>query len=335
MSHFPSASSHVELPVCFPLQRVAITGSSGALGSMLITLFRKRAPTLRIFGTDLREPRDSAPDEFFQGDIRCADVRERLQAFAPDTIIHAAFAFQPLRDDRSMRQTNVDGAGNVLAAAAVIRPRRLLMVSSATAYGAWPDNPVPIDETWPLRARSEFRYAADKTEVESLIATFAAAYPEIAVSTLRPSLIGGPRIDNYVMRLLRRMPILALLDGEDTPLQFVHEDDVGAAAWTILTCDGRGAYNVAPQDWLPFSEVAKVAGRSSYRMPFWLAYAACAAGWAIRLPWHEAPAPLLYFLRYPWVVASARLERELGFTFRYSSRETLQQTVQGWRERHR
>lgn len=323
------------LPVCSALQRVAITGSSGALGSMLIGLLRQRSPTLQIFGTDLREPRGPAPDEFFRGDIRSPELRERLQAFAPDTIIHAAFAFQPLRDDLSMRQTNVAGAANVLAAASTIRPHRLLMVSSATAYGAWPDNPVPIDETWPLRARSEFRYAADKTEVEGLIATFAAAHPEIAVSTLRPSLIGGPRIDNYVIRLLLRMPILALLDGADAPLQFVHEDDVGAAAWAILTCDGRGAYNVAPQDWLPFSEVAKVAGRSAWRLPFWLAYAACAAGWAIRLPWHEAPAPLLYFLRYPWVVASTRLERELGFTFRYSSRETLRQTVQGWRDRHR
>lgn len=335
MSDLTAAHAGPASPAGSPLRRVAITGSSGALGSMLIGMLRQRSPTTRIFGTDLREPRGPAPDEFLQADIRSPDVRERLVAFAPDTIIHAAFAFQPLRDDRAMRQTNVDGAAQVLAAAASVGPCRLLMVSSATAYGAWDDNPVPIEETWPLRPRPEFRYAADKTRVEELIATFAAAHPEIAVSILRPSLIGGPGIDNYVIRLLLRMPILALLDGVDTPLQFVHEDDVGAAIWAVLTSDGRGAYNVGPRDWLPFSDVAKVAGRSAWRMPFWLAYAACAVGWAVRLPWHEAPAPLLYFLRYPWVVAPTRLERELGFTFMYTSRETLQRTVDGWRERRR
>lgn len=314
------------------MHRVAITGSSGALGSRLIGWFRQRDPAVRIFGTDLREPRGSPPDEFVQGDIVRPGLVGDLGAFAPDTVIHTAFAFQPLRDDRRMRQVNVEGARNVLQATAAIRPRRLLVVSSATAYGAWPDNPIPMDETWPLRARTDFRYAADKTEVERLVGDCAAACPDIAVSVVRPSFIGGPNIDNFVIRMITSMPILALLDGADTPLQFVHEDDVAAAIGEILVSDGRGAYNVSPRDWVPFSAVARAAGRSCWRMPFWLARAGLAAGWALRLPWHEAPAPFLHFLRHPWVVAPVRLERELGFRFRHSSAETLRQWIEG-RER--
>lgn len=315
------------------MHRIAITGSSGALGRRLIGLFRHRDPTVRIFGTDLREPRDSPPDEFMQGDICRSDLVTDLSAFGPDTVIHTAFAFQPLRDDRRMQQVNVEGAKNVLRATAAIRPRRLLVISSATAYGAWPDNPIPMDETWPLRARSNFRYAADKVEVERHVRDFADACPDIAVSVVRPSLIGGPNIDNYIIRMITRMPILTLLDGVDTPLQFVHEDDVAAAIREILASGGRGAYNVAPRDWVLFSEVARAAGRSCWRMPFWLARAGLAAGWALRLPWHETPASFLHFLRHPWVVTPARLERELGFRFRYSSSETIQHWIEGWQRR--
>jgi UDP-glucose 4-epimerase len=312
------------------MRRVVITGSSGALGRRLIESFRHRDPAIRILGTDLREPRGSPPDEFVQGDIVRLDLVADLSAFAPDTIIHTAFAFQPLRDDRRMRQVNVEGAKNLLRATAAIRPPRLLVVSSATAYGAWPDNPIPMDEEWPLRAPHNFRYAADKMEVERHVSDFADACPDIAVSVVRPSLIGGPSIDNYIIRMIARMPILTLLDGVDAPLQFVHEDDVVAAIREILESDGRGAYNIAPRDWVLFSEVARAAGRSCWSMPFWLARALLAAGWALRLPWHEAPASFLQFLRHPWVVAPARLERELGFRFRYSSAETIRQWIESW-----
>jgi subtilase family serine protease len=45
--------------------------------------------------------------------------------------------------------------------------------------------------------------------------------------------------------------------------------------------------------------------------------------WRLRLPLLGAPAPLLDFLRYPWVLDSSRLTEELGFTFQHSSREAL------------
>ncbi|MND05379.1 hypothetical protein D3C83_261340 [compost metagenome] len=46
-------------------------------------------------------------------------------------------------------------------------------------------------------------------------------------------------------------------------------------------------------------------------------------GWAARLPGYEFPAEFLHFARYPWAVAPRRLQQELGYEFRYTSRETL------------
>ena len=66
-----------------------------------------------------------------------------------DSVIHAAFVFQPMRDLKKMSDINLGGTENILRAVEQAAPARFLLVSSATAYGAWPDNPVPIPEDWP------------------------------------------------------------------------------------------------------------------------------------------------------------------------------------------
>jgi len=317
------------------IRRLAITGSSGYLGGRLVEHVRRRSPATRILGLDLREPGPAAPDEFVRVDILDENLHEAVRAFAPDTIVHGAFVFQPMRDARRMRRMNVEGAGNVLRIAAAVQPQRLLLVSSATAYGAWPDNPVPMNESQPLRARPELQYAADKTEIEQLLAAFAEQHPQIAVSTVRPAIIGGPNMDNYLTRFIFGMPFIGLLDGRDPPMQLVHEDDVVAAIYEILSHDGRGPYNVGPPDHLSLSELARRTNRRAWRLPFSLAYAAAWLIWKTRLPIQEWPPGLLYFVREPWVVAPARLQRELGFRFRYGSLDTLQQIVEGIARRSR
>jgi len=234
-----------------------------------------------------------------------------------------------------MHRINVEGARNVLRVAAQVHPQRLLAISSATAYGAWPDNPTPMDETQPLRAQCRLPYAADKVEIEGLLAQFAAQNPRIAVASVRPAIIGGPNMDNYLTRFIFGMPFIGLLDGHDAPVQFVHEDDVVAALYEILIHNGRGAYNVAPPDYLLFSQLALETNRRAWRLPFRLAYAVAWLVWTLRLPIQEWPPGVLYFVRDPWVVAPTRLQREMGYQFRYDSLETLRQTIAGIQQRRR
>lgn len=317
------------------IERLAITGSSGYLGGRLIEHVRRRDPGIRIMGLDVCEPGPVPPDEFVCADVLSDDAGDALRTFAPDTIIHGAFVFHPMRDVRRMHQINVEGAQNVLQAAAQVRPKRLLLVSSATAYGAWPDNPIPINETQPLRARHELQYAADKTEIEQLLTEFAAQHPETAVSSVRPAIIGGPNMDNYLTRFIFGFPFIGLLDGCDPPIQFVHEDDVVNAIYEILIRNGRGPFNVGPPDHMPISELARMTNRRTWKPPFRLAHGVAWLAWTLRLPIHEWPPGLLYFVRDPWVVAPMRLQRELGFRFRYSSQETIHQTMEGIERRSR
>jgi UDP-glucose 4-epimerase len=327
------------------IERIAVTGSSGYCGKYFISQVRKQAPHVRILGLDVApaksEIRDEEiPDEFQKVDTRDPKIVDALRDFSPDTVVHMAFIVNAARSDAFMRDVNVNGSRNVFAAAKQIQPRRFLYYSSMTAYGAWPDNPIPMHEDWQLRPRSDFRYAADKTELEGDIKQFADENQEIAVSWVRPTMILGQGVGNYISDYVLRSVIVLLPDGVDACTQFVHEDDLARATWEILVKNGRGPFNVCPEDWMTWSEIAKVRGRPALPAPLWL------SRWAMRfyqmlcipdslMPGMAGPTGLLNYLRHPWVGTSKRLKEEIGFEFQHSTRETFQQAWNVYQSRPR
>jgi UDP-glucose 4-epimerase len=311
------------------IERIAITGSSGYYGRKFIEYLRRVAPEVRILGVDIVAPTDGVPDEFQLIDVRSPKVRTVLGDFRPDTILHLAFVVNPIRDLQKMHEINVVGTQNIMEAVRAIRPRRFQLSSSATAYGAWPDNPVPIEESWPLRACGTLQYALDKVRIEEDVQKLAAELPEVAVSWTRPAVICGAGIKNYIIDVMLHYPIVILPNGRDVPLQFVHEQDLVAATWEILSRDARGAFNVAPPDWVGMVEVGRLTNRWAVSSPFWIMKSLAVIRWAMRFPHPNFPPGFADFFRYPWVVTPARLERELGFRFQHSSREIL---IRMWME---
>lgn len=312
-----------------PPARIAITGSAGLYGRALVRTLRRDAPAARVLGIDLQEPRDHAADEFWRGDIRDPAVTGVLGRFRPDAVVHLAYAVQPGRDRGALRAVNVDGTRNVLAAAAACGASRVLVASSGTVYGAWPDAPAVHDESAPLRPRPDYYYSADKAEVERLVAVFALNHPRIAVSVTRPAIICGPGVRNFLSDIFLTVPCMFLLDGADTSLQFVHEDDVASATLAILAHSVRGPFNVAPADALTSREIAREMGVAAVPVPLWLVAGLARAWWTLRLPWLSTPPGLIHYSRHPWVMSPARLERELGFTFTHSSRDAFRTLVSG------
>ncbi len=306
------------------MRRIAITGSSGYYGRKLTGHIRQIAPEAKVLGIDVVPPPNTEnPDEYLRLDIRSPDVRQAIADFQPDTIVHLAFVVNPIRDTRLMHDINVGGTNNVFEAVRAVRPQRFLMSSSSTAYGAWPDNPIPMEESWPLRAQGKFQYALDKTLLEELILALSKELPDVAVSWTRPAIIGGVGLNNFLTRCVCRLPLLVLPDGKDVPLQFVHESDVVKATWAILENNVRGPFNIAPPDWIPLSEIAKLTNRWSIKAPFWTTQLATTIWWGLRLPVFDFPPSFHDFVRHQWVIAPARLQRELNFKFQYSAKETL------------
>lgn len=304
-------------------ERILITGSSGFYGRAVVGAIRKRWPDAAIMGLDVVAPKTDVPDRFEKCDITRPELRNHVVQFRPDTMIHLAFVVNPMRDEKRMHEINVGGTRNLLAAAVEVKPASLLVSSSATAYGAWPDNPVPMTEDQPLRTRSEYRYADDKFQVEALLAEFSSLHPQIAVSWTRPCMIYGPGMANFMTTLFTVPPVLTLPGGSNPQMQFVHLDDVAEATLAILNAGARGPFNVAPPDWFTMKDLAKMSGRFAISVPFAACRALTTVWWALRMPIFHFPAPLWYFIRYPWVISPDRLRTEVGFEFRHSSTEVI------------
>jgi UDP-glucose 4-epimerase len=305
-------------------RRVLITGVSGYLGRALCRALDQTSWCARVDGLDVRAPQERFDKlRFRRLDINDPGLDDYLAARAPDVVVHLAFVLNPIHDEALMRRINVDGTRRLLEATARAGTRQVMIASSGTAYGAWPDNPVPLKESDPIRPHPTFQYAREKAELEGLYQRQMEAHPEVVFSVIRPCVIYGPQVDNYLSGLLTALPVVVGLVGFEPPLQFVHDDDVARAIITIIEQQGRGAFNIAPPDTLPMSEALGLAGKPVLRLPAPLLAALLDLIWRLRLPLLGAPAPLLDFLRYPWVLDSSRLTEELGFTFQHSSREAL------------
>ncbi len=136
------------------------------------------------------------------------------------------------------------------------------------AYGAFPDNPVPLTEDDPVRGVAGFSYARDKTESDRLCQLWAARHPDRVMTIVRPCIVFGPNVDNYLVRLWTKQPFAVDVGGTiDRDIQFVHEDDVVEGIAGLLLGRHGGAYNVAGDGLMTNRECAELIGVPIRKLP--------------------------------------------------------------------
>lgn len=301
--------------------RVAVTGAAGYLGRLIIRRLERCAGVAHILATDIRAaPPGEFSDKvaFVQHDIR-APIGGMFAERGIDAVAHLAFVINAGRDDRAVREVNINGLANALEGCANSGARRLLYLSSATVYGAHQDNPPLLTEASPLRPLSGFAYSDAKVEAESLLTDFAARHPDVGVCILRACPILGARADNFIAHNLARRLSVAVR-GYDPAMQFLHEDDAADVMANCLLNGAAGIYNISGRGGIRRSEMAEIAGGRLLRMPSALLYGLTDVTWRLGLQ-NSSPSCGLDFIRYPWAVSADKLEREHGLSARYSSRE--------------
>ena len=202
--------------------RYLITGGSGYIGSRLVDRLEQRDDTERIVICDVAPPKAYRPHtEFERVDVRDrAAVRAVVDRVRPDVLIHLAFILNPTHDEELAYNVDVNGTHNVLEAASQAGTAQVLVTTSGVAYGAFADNPVPLTEDDPVRGVPGFSYARDKTESDRLCQLWAATHPDRVMTIVRPCIVFGPNVDNYLVRLWTKTPFTA---------------DVGTVSYTHLT----------------------------------------------------------------------------------------------------
>lgn len=301
---------------------VAVTGAAGYLGGRFIEELCADGSVARVVGFDIRPPSVSHPRFVFDSvDVRDPALEARLAGV--DVLVHLAFVMDPIHDEEMMRDVNVNGSQNVFRCAGRAGVRKIVYTSSAVAYGAHPDNEIPLTEDAPLRANLDFSYAAHKLEVEYVVNEVREEFPELRFVVFRPAIVFGPNVDNAWSHSME-LPFLVAVQGYTNPLQFVHEDDVRRALHFGVSEDLDGAYNLAPQDWVEHDEMVSLTGRRPVRLPEPLAFSFVDRMWALKMA--EAPSGMLHYVMHPWVVSPKKLEAA-GFAFSRTSRDTFVETA--------
>jgi UDP-glucose 4-epimerase len=303
----------------------AITGSSGYVGTRMTRWLLERDPEARIIGFDVRPPRvESDRLEFHNMDVRDPKLGATLVGRGVTTLLHFAFILDPLYDEQEMHDIDIGGTRNVLAALQHAKIDHLIATSSTTAYGALADNPPLLDEDDPPRATPDFVYAYDKRLMDDMLHEFARHSPAIKVCVIRPCIVLGPNVSNYIAASLVAQPVATLLDGRNPEIQFIHEDDLVRMIGLCVEQRAAGAYNAVGEGTLTTRDAARLQGKRVVPLPYMAVYGIVWALQKTRALDFSMPPGILEFFRNPWVASGEKARRELGFVPKYSSQQCFE-----------
>ena len=307
--------------------RYVITGGSGYIGSRLVDLLERRDDTEKIVVCDVAPPKGYRPNvEFERVDVRDRNaVRSVLDRVRPDVLVHLAFILNPSHDEGFAYDVDVNGTHNVLEAAAAAGTGQVLVTTSGVAYGAFADNPVPLTEDDPVRGVATFSYARDKTESDRLCQLWALKHPDRVMTIVRPCIVFGPNVDNYLVRLWTKQPFAVDVGTIDSQIQFVHEDDVVEGITALLLGRHAGAFNVSGDGLMTNRECAELIGTPIRKIPLRVYRGLARVMWRLRQS--EVPPGGIEFALHSWLLSNDKLKQTTGWRPRYSSRETFEITM--------
>ena len=336
---------------------VLLTGVSGNLGLRLLEFL----PNFKIIGVDVNPLQDSSRLAHFEKidlgvERSCDQLLQLMRAYRPDAVVHLAFILDPLRtgvlDRMQMWNVNVAGSGRVIEAIAEYNRmfgglQKFVYPSSISVYGA--DLTKAVREDAPLRAQS-LTYALHKQETDLTIQARSRGM-RCTTYILRPAIFVGPRVQNYMLGVLRgvpggqgvwarrmrarntRLPLVVPSGGNYLahPFQFVHVDDVARLIAHILnrsqTDPQISILNVAGRgDPLPLQSCARIAGIEIKRLPTRML---CRT--VLRLLWSlgisDIPPEAFLYLLGSYTMDTARLRVFLGDAYHEVIHYTCEEAI--------
>ena len=296
--------------------RVVVTGAYGSVGRRVVARLAQQHPAVSVVAIDkdaVFAPYPSVTTK--QVDLADADLSALFSG--ADAVVHLASNVTAGTLDPAEVELETALLHRVLDALDSVGVPHLMVMSSAMVYGAWRDNPVPITEDAPVRPNPDFDWALQRHRLERLAQQWGLA-PGRSVTILRPCAVVAEDRLGQLANTLRAVRSGVAADG-DPPVQYLHADDLAAAAVTSVNVNYDGILNVAPDGWIPPDTLAELEGpRPRLRAPSHLVRILSALRWRSGL----APTPpgVVPYTTHSWVVANDRL-RALGWRAAYSNEE--------------
>lgn len=298
---------------------IGITGAAGLVGSALLSVLAEEPTVTRLVALDVRPPaRHVRGLEFHLADVAHSELKPLLEDL--DVVVHLASVVDPIPDESLMARVNVEGTRRVLEAAAAVGVKKVVRVSSATAYGAWANNRLPLTEADALRPNPGFTPGVQAAEIERLLAEWRDGHPGVVVTTLRTAPVFGPGAERLPSRLVLGHPPLRVR-GATPPVQATHVDDLVDALALVVRADHPGTFNVASDGWLEFDVArALLPNPTAPALPAQVLERVLARSWESGLG--DVPPGVVPYLVHPWVISNERL-KSIGWVPRHTNEQAV------------
>lgn len=286
---------------------VLITGICGRLGKLLVRELHRET---QVIGIDRRAcpelPKDVVHHRF---DVRRKKTKDVFRNGRVRAVVHLGVMHDPRSNHRDRHSWNVVAFQKILEYMAQYGVRKLVVLSSANAYGPQASNPQFLTEEAPLLGSQEFYAIRDLVELDMLAQGSFWRNPDVETVILRPCHILG-EVRNAPSNYLRLQNPLTIM-GFDPMIQVIHERDVVRAIKLALRPGVRGIFNLRGPGELPLSHLLAMAGRTPRAVAAPVARLALSQLFRFRLA--SFPAPEIDHIRYLCMVDDTRAREVLGF----------------------
>ncbi len=310
-------------------RRVLVTGAAGFLGGSVVARLATSPEIEQVIAVDVNPVEPTiAGVVTVQRDVTDG-IGDLLHMHAVDAVLHHAYVIRPPRDPAAARDVNVKATERLAEEATAAGVARIVYPSSTTVYGAWP-GAAPHREDEAPRPISGFVYSEHKVAAEhALRAAGSEGGPSVTI--LRSCVVAGRGARGFIFDSLS-LPVLPVVAGRDPEMQFLHVDDYVDAMLVSLHAPTSGTFNIAGVGIVRIREMARIIGSRVLPVPRPVLRSTIALSW--RLRWqHRSPPSGLELITHPWLVSTEAIERELGWSPRWTSEEAIRAWAAGRAER--
>jgi len=289
------------------VKAIAVTGASGLLGQKVVEILSADDSVGRVVAIGTGSDRVADQVEYHQIGLEDEGLEKYLGGC--EMIVHLGFG---------VLDHEVEVFNKLLEAAGFAGCSHLVVVSSASVYGARPDNPIPLSECSPVDPPADMELAVVKAEVERMAQKWA-KQGGVRIAVLRPVITLGPGGISDPTEFQLREATMIRAGLADPPVQFLHLDDLASAVALTASNSLEGVYNVAPDRWIEPELFDDLVAEQSYRFVNSMKHQ------LMRVVTHFAPrdsiqSHLATYGLHPWVVANDRL-RSAGWEPIHTSEE--------------
>jgi len=312
------------------MKKILITGSSGYCGNFLAVHFAQQG--IPVVGLD-HKPHPVVKDvpnfKFMQTDIRDRQTLAKIfHDEMPTHVLHLAYLMDPVHDKKYEYDVDVMGSKYAFELAnETPTVKQFILMSSASAYGAYPDNPEWITEDMPLHPR-DYNYGIYKKEIEEYYHGYKKR-SDLKLVIFRMCTAVGPSYykPGGVVSSVSKSPFMLDIKGGDGRVQFIHEEDVKALYELVINDEAvEDTLNLAPDSYATTRELGEYYKKKFIPLPLWLLRGIFWLLWNLHL---AALTPAIATLMAHGIIISPKkLMQKYNYVFKYTTKSAFIDAVE-------